>query len=416
MKLVLLVLVLALGGLVGALMARDPGYVLLAYEQTAVETSLWFALLLLVLGYAVIWLVARLALQVIPGRGALRGWTARRRSRAAMLRAHRGHLLLAEQRWSEARKLLEEAAPHHAEPLLDQLGAARAAHEMGDFSARDEWLRKTAEATPDAELAAGLIQAELQQSAGQWEASVVTLLQLRQRAARHPRLLSLLVEGYRHLGQWEAVLELSSELDKRNVISGPASTGLQVEAWLGRLAAPGASASALWPQVPKAAKRQPALVLGFGRALAAEGRPGEAEALLRAALDQAWHPELLGCYGTLATDDPGAQRVAAEGWLRDRPNDPDLLLALGRISLKSRLWARAREYFETSLRLKATPEVQGELGRLCLALGDRERGAELLSQALHDLPALPQPDRERPAPSIAASATGVAANQRSLGA
>ena len=85
----------------------------------------------------------------------------------------------------------------------------------------------------------------------------------------------------------------------------------------------------------------------------------------------------------------------AEGWLKERPNDAQLLLALGRICLMNQQWQKAREYLELSLRLQRSDEVYGELGRLCSALGDNERGSEYLRLAIPALPDLPLPDPER---------------------
>jgi HemY protein len=405
-KIALLVLVIALGGLVGALMARDPGYVLLAYEQTAVETSLWFALLVLVAGYVVIRLVIRLVGQIVHGRGNLQGWTRRRRARAAHERSLRGHLLLAEGRFAEARRLLEEAAPQVEAPVLDHLDAARAAHGMGDLQGRDARLQAARDAAPQADLPVGILQAELQAAAAEWAACRGTLQQLRDRAPRHPRVLALLADCCRHQRDWQALLELVPDLEKRSVHDAAVLRELQIEAWLGRLEAAADEAAELWKQMPKGMRRETVLAAAFARALAAGNRTAEAESLLRGALNQSWDRALVHQYGTLVTEDPGAQRVAAEGWLRDRPDDPALLLALGRISLMNRLWARAREYFESSLRLEPSAEVQGELGRLCIALGDRDRGLELLGQALATN--LPLPDRER---GVAVAATV----QRGLG-
>ena len=84
--------------------------------------------------------------------------------------------------------------------------------------------------------------------------------------------------------------------------------------------------------------------------------------------------------------------------MKERPNDPQLLLTLGRISLMNGEWAKAREYFETSLRLQRSAQVYGELGRLCVALGDSARGGEYLVQATEGLPALPLPEGPVPAP------------------
>ena len=91
---------------------------------------------------------------------------------------------------------------------------------------------------------------------------------------------------------------------------------------------------------------------------------------------------------------PIGRRATAEGWLKTRPNDPTLLLALGRIALANRDWASAREYFEASLKQRRSAEVYGELGRLCLAMGERPRAAELLAQSIDmsgELPVLPLP-------------------------
>ena len=49
--LIYLVIALVVGGAVGTLMSRDPGYVLVSYADMSLETSLWFALLALIVGY-----------------------------------------------------------------------------------------------------------------------------------------------------------------------------------------------------------------------------------------------------------------------------------------------------------------------------------------------------------------------------
>ena len=76
------------------------------------------------------------------------------------------------------------------------------------------------------------------------------------------------------------------------------------------------------------------------------------------------------------------RRATAESWLKTRPNDATLLLALGRIAPASRDWVNAREYFEASLKQRRSAEMYAELGRLCLAMGERPRAAELLAQSL----------------------------------
>ena len=89
-----------------------------------------------------------------------------------------------------------------------------------------------------------------------------------------------------------------------------------------------------------------------------------------------------------------ALRAAADA--AERRGHPEttgehLLLALGRIALMSEQWAKAREYLESSLRLAKSAEVYAELGRLCTAMGELERGNEYLLRSLPELPDLPLP-------------------------
>ncbi len=395
----LLAAALVLGGVVGVLVARDPGYVLVSYRHVAVETSLWFALLVVLaatLAVQAVWLVVGRAAR---GGGRLRVWRRQRRTRTARDQTMRGRMLMAEGRWAEARKLLESAAPRSEAPAASYLDAARAAQAMGDRQGRDALLESARQASADARFAVALTRAELLAADEQWEPCLATLLELYRQSPRHPRVLGMLASCYRQLRDWQAILELMDELTRYRAMSEEALRSLELDAWRGRLQTGRDSPLELWKGVPKALKEQPVLVAEFARALAADGDGDEAERALRAALQAAWDPDLLRCYATLTGGHAERRLAAAEGWLKQHPNDAELLLALGRISLMNRQWSKAREYLEASLRLAHSAEAQGELGRLCVSLGETERGAELLTQALQaDAPpralaALPLPER-----------------------
>ncbi len=393
MKLGLLLLVVAvvLGGLIGTLVVRDPGYVLLSYGDMALETSLWFALALLAALYLtvrfLIWLVTR----TTTSTGRFGNWLRRRKGRQARQQTVQGLLLMAEGQWANARKVLVSSAREGATPLINYLSAARAAHELGDAAGRDELLRQAHESTPGSRFAVGLTQAELQKNAAQWEQSLATLLQLKSSSPRHPQVLLMLAEVYEQLEDWQALIELLPELKKRKVLPDVELNALAERAWVQRLGQ--GSAPALWTDVPKELKKAPAVVAAHARALGSQGDGAGAESVLRGALRDLWDPTLIGLYGETTGAEPDRQLLAAEGWLKERPNDPDLLLALGRICLMNGEWAKAREYFETSLRLQRSPEIYGELGRLCVSLGDAERGGEYLAHATVGLPDLPLPNR-----------------------
>lgn len=390
--LLLLLIALMFGGLLGALVIRDPGYVLLAYDDMAVETSLWFAVLLLIVVYFVIRAMVFLAFRLGRGPIRVRSWSQSRRSRTAQEQTVKGLLLMAEGDWSAARNRLEDAAPRVSAPLVNYLNAARAANSLGDTAGRDELLSKAQESTPGARLAVGLTQAELQHSAGQWEQCLATLLPLRSLSPRHSQVLRLLADCNLHLEDWSALQELMPALKKRKVFNGDQLQILEDQIWSGRLRAEADDIKSVWKQMPKDLRRQASLVSRYALLLSERGDATEAEEVVRAALKHHWDDGLVRLYGTLQSENAQRQLAAAEGWLKKRPEDPDLLLTLGRIAMMNRLWEKAREYFEASLRLQPTAEIQGELGRLCAALGDVDRGSQHFQEALSTLPSLPLPD------------------------
>ena len=393
MKLGLLLVVVAvvLGGLIGTLVVRDPGYILVSYADMAVETSLWFGLLVLLALYLLIRSFMFIFSRSLSSTSRFGSWLQQRRGRNAQQQTVQGLLLMAEGQWTDARKLLVSSAEKVRTPLINFLSAARAAHELGDTEGRDELLRRAHESTPGSRFAVALTQAELQMDAEQWEQCLATLLQLQSQSPRHPQVLSMLCQSYQRLEDWQALIEILPEVRKRKIFADAEFEALQRLTWRRRMGQSGIRVEEVWPQVPKELKRVTDVVSAYAEELIRLGNQDEAEATLRAALQQGWNDELVTLYGQVVGGDAKKQLVVAESWLKERPNDPRLLLALGRISLMNQQWAKAREYFETSLRLLRTPEVYAELGRLCVALGDSERGAEYLAQSTVGLPELPLP-------------------------
>ena len=62
----------------------------------------------------------------------------------------------------------------------------------------------------------------------------------------------------------------------------------------------------------------------------------------------------------------------AEKWLAQRPNDENLLLALGRLCIGQRLWGKAQSYLEASLAVAPSTAAHLELARLFDSLGRQE--------------------------------------------
>ncbi|MNJ59956.1 putative protoheme IX biogenesis protein [compost metagenome] len=103
---------------------------------------------------------------------------------------------------------------------------------------------------------------------------------------------------------------------------------------------------------------------------------------MRKALRRQYQPALVELYGRLRGADSGQQLQEAEQWLREHPDDPVLLRALARISIRHQLWGKARDYYDASLALQRDPRTCAELARLLARLGEGERSNQLFQEGL----------------------------------
>ncbi|MDX1755185.1 MAG: heme biosynthesis HemY N-terminal domain-containing protein [Marinobacter sp.] len=386
----------------------DLGYIRISLGHYLVETNFWVGAALLALLVAGIVLALGLARRLRRRTGLMTGWLAQGHTRRARRRTTQGLLALAEGNWPRARKLLEASASHADTPLINYLAAAQAAFESGEHDDVDELLRKAFESTPGSDMAVGITQAQLQLAGNRLEQALATLVRLRKQAPHHPFVLKLLKNAYVRLEDWRELSRLLPELRKRGLVSDDEREELERTIWHNLMqkaaaecrrqsdsgAASLAPLTRLWDELPGIVRRDEHTIREYTSLLAELGDEAQAETLLRKVLRNHWSDELVNLYGRIQGAKPDEQLLAAERWLQDRPNNAELLLALGRLSLRNELWGKAREYFETSLRLRRSRETMAELSRLNAHMGEEQTSVKLLMQGLvkdSGLPDLPMP-------------------------
>ena len=406
---ILAVVAIVVATLLGIAVAKHSGYVLIAYDSFRYESSLWATLALLVVVVLVLWLVKVLIGLVLTSTGVVNPWSRRNRSRRTRLSIEQGQLDLAEGRWASAQRNLHRAAEAERQPLLYYLGAARAANELGRTEDSDNLLERALERQPQAELAIALTHAQLQVDRGDTDAALETLQAMHERHPHNAQVLRQLQRLYQQRGDWSALIRLMPELRKDKVLSGKELAELERRAWGQNLSlavqreddgqAARQSLERAWQQLTNAQRQEPQLVLAYAEQLRQLGAESEAEEILRTALKREYESHLARLYGLVRGSDPAKQLQTAEGWLKTHPQDPSLLLTLGRLSLQNRLWGKARDYLENSLRLQRNPETCAELARLLAGLGENERSNALFQEGLglldERLLALPLPDPVR---------------------
>lgn len=399
---------LTLGTALSVGMQYDLGYIRITFGPHLIETNFWVGVALLtvlvVLIVAGIGLVRRLSQRT----GLVTGWLSQGNARRARRRTTQGLLALAEGNWPRARKLLEASADNADTPLINYLAAAQAAFESGDHDDVDELLRQAFESTPGSDMAVGITQAQLQLAGNRLEQALATLIRLRKQAPHHPFVLKLLKTTYVRLEDWRELSRLLPELRKRGLIADDERAELERTIWHNLMQQAAADCrrqsdassgsleplTRMWDELPGIVRRDEETIREYTQLLAELGDEAQAETLLRKVLRNHWSDELVNLYGRIKGAKPDEQLLVAERWLQDRPNNAELLLALGRLSLRNELWGKAREYFETSLRLRRNRETMAELSRLNAHMGEDDTSVKLLMQGLvkdSGLPDLPMP-------------------------
>lgn len=396
------IMFLVMGSFVGALffkaVAKDPGYILLAHGKHTLETSLLVGVLaLLTLAFLLYWLGALI----------------RRVMSVNLFRPNSnrlttdGLIALAQGDWANAEKLLAKSARANEVPLINYLTAAQAAHEQGKSDERDQYLRLAHETTRGADAAVSLTKARLQYQSSHWEECLATLMKLSRdaKSPSYPYVIKMLSKVYVELEDWESLRELLPAMKKHKVVSEDEFGRLARLCYEGKLkrAVRGETDQEkrkhlkdAWHQIPKKFHTEPSLVKIYAEALIAAGDGEDAERVITDLLRKNWDDGLVQVYGRVIGGDVEKQLLWCENWLKERPNNPMLLLTMGRLSLQLKNWDKARSYFEASLRSRKSAQAYGELGRLLSHMGEAQSSNEHFQSGLaliaEKLPDLPMPE------------------------
>ncbi len=383
--LLLLVSVVAL--LAGAFVYIDAGYVMLSWDVYTVETSLWMFLALGAVALYAVYVVLRFLLIVTGNDRRWNDGRQRKKSLRARRQTTRGLLALAQGQWRRAERNLTSSAKDSDQPLINYLAAARAAYEQDKSEATDEWLKQASLSTKGSDLAVGITQVQLLQSRNQNEQALAVLISLREKHPRHAYLLKLLVKTLQDLEDWVALNELLPTLRKATKIPDEELRKLEKNVALqlldrARHANGGRGLTATFDSLSRDVRYTADVIKSYVDLLLETEQEEKAEEALRDGMKNVWHDELIEIFGRLKGKDASKQLLFAEQQLKERPNDPLLLLTLGRLALRVNNLEKAREYLQTGLSIKGLPELHAEMGKVMLAEGDETLACEHFQLAL----------------------------------
>lgn len=400
-------LALVAGTALAVFLQADPGYLLLSFRGWQLETtlaSLIVAALLLGIAVVVLLWLLRLLNPLRLLRGESWHWFGRGAPEQASLQGLQ-QLLLG--RWQEAYKLLVENAERVQNPVFNYLAAAIAAQERGDALGCQFCLDRAEKKCEGQTQGIRSLRAMLERRTGHVETALSQLLALKRVAAPCPLVLRNLYELQLQVSDWEGLSELLPELEKLKVLDAAALQELGAMVWRQRIAAAAREnmqeLRLAWKELPKALRHDEQCLASYVEALLAHNEDAEVGTLLTQHFKQHWSDNLVGLLGFVRGGSAQHLLLLLEAQLKQRPNNPVLMLTLGRLCLREQLWGKARDYFEHAQRVTRAPalraEISAELARLLDHLGDRDESLAYYEQAMgmlqHQLPELPMPTPRR---------------------
>ncbi len=384
MKRILLAAVIAatLAVLIGLLSYYyGPGYVVFSFADTSIETSFIFMLGFLTITFFILYYLLRV-LSIffrIPDYLGLK--YSNRQAEKARNALVRGLIEMSEGRFSHAEKILLKQVRHSDTGLLNYLMAARSAQLQGAYERRDEYLRLAHETTPDADIAIGITQAELQLAHKQYEQALATLNHLNTLSPKHSYVRKLQARVYHQLGDWDSLEKLINEVRKHHLLDDEKLTEIETDTYSGLFnkhikTNDYVSTSQLWKRLPKHLKERPELLRIYVLFLINSQRDDEAEGILRNYLGKNWNETLVRLYAQISCSNANQQLERAETWLLHHQRNADLLLALGILCIKAKLWGKAVSYLESSLGIRPMSDAYLELAQLMEERMDKPEQAQ----------------------------------------
>ncbi len=395
MRLLLLIIIsLLLAVAVGTYTEHDAGQMIITISGWTIQTSFSFFVISIVVLFLLFYFLLRMISRFWNMPGQLGSWNKGRHQRLSEKYLSRGLMALVEGNWNKAEVSLTKGAPYSQAPLVNYLAAARAAQQLGAVERRDSYLMQAYKEDPDEEVAIGLVQAELQIKQQQTEQALATLTHLHNQKPKQDQVKNMLLHTYAELKDWDAMLELLPKIQRAGILPREQIQARQLEAYGGLLKQVGMDAdkeklSNAWLNIPRKLRTEFHLIEVYTEEKLKLTDASDCEPLIHKALKKQWDIALLGLYGLVEGKDIARQLKFAEGFLSSHAREPVLLLTLGRLSVKNKLWGKARTYLEESIEINPLPEAYRTLASVLEELGEHgaaavqyQKGLELATVGL----------------------------------
>lgn len=356
----------------------NDGYVIFFVNPTRIEMALSLFILLAVALFVLLYFFIRAAAYTLGLPERVRAFRAARTKEKARHALFDAQLSLLEGRYARAEKSAATAHASGEEPGLAALLAARAAHQLEHPEQRDGWVERATQATKtarDAPLQHALLMTRAEFLAQQRRdaEALDVLAELNRSGARHIASQRLALKSMTRAGRWEDALKVAHQLEEHKALHPAVAAKTREAAYAGLFAAGDANdLRERLRRLPRADRRSAAIARHVAAGLVRAGLMREAHEVIETALDHEWDSTLAAQIADCVFEDERditRQLERAERWQAAQPRDAGLLLSLGRLCARQKLWGKAQRVLEDAALAAPSRAVWLELARLMEATG-----------------------------------------------
>jgi HemY protein len=386
MKVLFWLLALFAAAVALTLTANNPGYVLIVYPPYRIEFSLTLFILGLLALLAVTYLAMRLTFAVLRLPSLVRNFREQRtlsKGRAAMMEALTAFF---EGRYAAAERAAVRAMESGEKSGINPIIAARSAHELREFDKRDSYLAST-EGKSVGEATMRLIaQTEFMLDQKQPQMALKSLKELSAAGNhKHVGALQLELKAQQQARNWDGVLAVVTQLEKRSAIAEVVAEQTRQQAWLEKLRTQVQDLNALqalWKSIPDEFKQRSKIAALAASSFIKLRDCKSAQKLLTDSLNKQWDSELVTLFGDCQGPNNVGQIEQAEKWLNIHGDDAGLLLALGKLCLHHGLWGKAQSYLDASISLAPSRAAYTALAQLAEKLQKPDEASRYYQRAM----------------------------------
>ncbi|HEX7954367.1 MAG TPA: heme biosynthesis HemY N-terminal domain-containing protein, partial [Burkholderiales bacterium] len=228
----------------------NSGYVLVVVPPWRAELSLNLSIMLALGTFLLAYVLVRVLVFTVTMPARVRAFQRRRSERRARATFNEALINFFEGRYGRAEKAAAAALKAGESPALSAVLAARAAHGMRAYDARDKYLARSAGADTQADAMKLMAQAEMLLDERRYFDALDVLRKLPE---KHTAALRLELRAQQMALNWERVLALIPQLEKRRVLERPVVAQLRRQALIEsikRKAIDGRSLRDYWDRLP----------------------------------------------------------------------------------------------------------------------------------------------------------------------